>query len=268
MTRRRTLCRAALAVAAVTAAAAVSHAQQTPSTRPAVAPSIDAGAARVLWEMSEYLRKLESFTFHVNTTYDVVQASGEKIQLAMSEDVSIKRPGSVHVNMIGDEGNGRVHCDGRTFVLYDAVANTYARTDVPNDLGLALDHVWEEFAMEVPVADIAYPDPYAVLTENVETGRHIGKHLVGDVVCDHLAFTQETIDWQIWIEDGHQRVPRKLVITYKQRPGEPQYMAVVSKWKLNPRLSAHIFRFDPPEGAHEIEFLQVYDVFPSDGDEQ
>ena len=36
--------------------------------------------------------------------------------------------------------------------------------------------------------------------------------------CRALAFVEKDIDWQIWIEDGPQLIPCKLVITYKTRP--------------------------------------------------
>ena len=170
--------------------------------------------------------------------------------------------------MTGDEGSGRVYCDGTTFVMYDADENTFAKTAVPNELSAAIDHVWEEFAIEVPVADLVYGDPYAVLTENVQSGQFVGKHTVNGVMCDHLAFTQETIDWQIWVEDGHRRLARKMVVTYKQREESPQYTAVISNWRLDQKLSDHIFRFEAPAGAHEIELLHVYDLVTTEGEEQ
>jgi hypothetical protein len=77
------------------------------------------------------------------------------------------------------------------------------------------------------------------------------------VSCHHLAFSQETIDWQIWIEDGPRPVPRKLVITYKTEPGSPQYVARLSGWNFQPRFSKHFFTFEAPAGAGEMEFLTV-----------
>ena len=51
--------------------------------------------------------------------------------------------------------------------------------------------------------------------------------------CHHLAFAQEHVDWQVWIEDGAQPLVRKFVITYKDEPGAPQYTAIFFDWKLN-----------------------------------
>lgn len=63
---------------------------------------------------------------------------------------------------------------------------------------------------------------------NVLFGFSVGVTQVEGVRCHHFAFVEQDIDWQIWIEDGTQWVPRKLVITYKTLPGAPQSTAVLS----------------------------------------
>ena len=88
----------------------------------------------------------------------------------------------------------------------------------------------------------------------------VGRHGVDGVPCHHLAFSQESIDWQIWIEDGPQPVPRKLVITYKTEPGSPQYVARLSNWDFEPRFSKQYFEFEVPADAGEIEFLTLETV--------
>ena len=52
----------------------------------------------------------------------------------------------------------------------------------------------------------------------------------------HLVFVQPTIEWRIWIDTGEQPLPRQLALSYVREPGEPQYVAVLTKWKLSPTL--------------------------------
>ena len=82
-----------------------------------------------------------------------------------------------------------------------------------------------------------------------------GLHRVDGVPCHHLAFAQETIDWQIWIDAGPRPVPRKLLIHHKDERGAPKYSARLSGWDFHPRLSDGFFEFHPPDGAAEVEFL-------------
>ena len=169
----------------------------------------------------------------------------------------MRRPDRLRVAYDGDEGKSRVFYDSRIFTLYDASQNVYATKEISLELDDALDRVFERFGLAVPIADLVYADPYAILIENVEAGIVVGRHPVDGTPCHHLAFSQEAIDWQIWIEDGPRPVPRKLVITYKDEAESPQYRARLSGWDFQPRLSDHYFTFRPPAGANGIEFLTV-----------
>ena len=39
-----------------------------------------------------------------------------------------------------------------------------------------------------------------------------GQDFIDDDLCDHYAFRQGKIDWQIWITTGSKPLPRKVVI--------------------------------------------------------
>ncbi len=219
------------------------------------ASDIEAQADRILRQMSEYLRTAGEFTFHADIAYDSVLTDGEKIQYGSTSDIAVRRPNRLHVETRGDERQRRIFYDGHTMTLYDVAASVYAVTEVPAEIDKAVDFIFEKYGFSVPIADLVYADPYATLTEMVQSGSLIGRHAVDGVPTYHLAFSQENIDWQIWIEDGPRPVPRKLVITYKNESGSPQYIARLSGWDFQPRLSDHYFQFHPPAGASEMEFL-------------
>jgi hypothetical protein len=222
---------------------------------PAGAYAIEAEADRILRAMGEYLKSANEFSFHAEISYDEVLSTGEKVQYGGSSDLSVRRPNRLLVDFEGDEHRRQVFYDGSTITLFDMLKNLYAVTEVPSELDNAMDLVFEKFGLTVPLADFVYADPHAVLTEAAEYGSVIGVHGCGEKRCHHLLFTQEAIDWQIWIETGPRPVPRQLVITYKEEPGSPQYAARLSRWDFQPRLSEHAFTFRPPDGASEIEFL-------------
>jgi hypothetical protein len=77
---------------------------------------------------------------------------------------------------------------------------------------------------------------------------------VNGVSYHHLAFSQATIDWEIWIEDGARAVPAKLLIVYKNQDGSPHFAALLSKWELA-SLPDELFTFEVPAGAQKIEFV-------------
>ena len=217
--------------------------------------AIDEEADRILRAMGEYLKSANEFSFHAEISYDAMLSTGEKVQYGGTSDVSVRRPDRLFVDADGDEYRRQIFYDGSTMTLFNLRKDLYAVTDVPAELDGAMDLVFEKFGLVVPVADFVYADPHAVLSEAADYGSVLGVHGCGEQRCHHLLFTQEIIDWQIWIETGPRPVPRKLVITYKQEPGSPQYQVQLSRWDFQPRLSEHAFIFRPPAGASEIEFL-------------
>ena len=157
----------------------------------------------------------------------------------------------------GDLRNIRFLYDGRHVTLYSLDENVYSTFAAPPIIDAALDFAMKKYGLSAPLADLVYADPYTILMEKVEGAMYVGLHTAAGVRCHHLAFTQKNVDWQIWIEDGKQLVPRKVVITYKNDPGVPQFTAVISKWDFNVRLPERLFAFDPPAGAQAIEIEEV-----------
>ena len=231
-------------------------ARQASSSPPAAtAPDIGAQADRILRSMSDYLEEAPELSFRADIAYDSVLAEGQKLQYGGVAQISIRRPDRLRVLYDGDERPRQSIIAGEAFTMLDRDANVYFKARVPPELGAAIDHVFDTYGFSVPIADLLYPDPYQTLTGSVESGFVVGHHPVAGTPCHHLAFSQEAIDWQIWIEDGPAPLPRKLVITYKNEPGSPQYSATFSEWDLEPRISKDYFDFQPPVGSDEIEML-------------
>ncbi len=220
-------------------------------------PNIEARADRILREMSDYLKSADQFTFQADVSYDSVLVSGQKIQYGGTGKISVHRPDRLRVEHRGDEAEISVVFNGQMFTLYDLDSDFYAQKEMTANIDTAVDRMFERFGFSVPTADLVYADPYSTLTASVDSGFVVGLHTVQGVPCHHLSFSQESIDWQIWIEDGPRPLPRKLLITYKDEPGSPQYAVQLSRWDLSPRISDAFFEFHPPASASRIEFLPV-----------
>ncbi len=79
--------------------------------------------------------------------------------------------------------------------------------------------------------------------------------MISDVLCDHLALRGEKEDVQVWIARGDEPVPRRIVISYREMEGRPQFCAQFIEWDFSPDLSDTTFTFSPPEGAKRIHFF-------------
>jgi hypothetical protein len=125
---------------------------------------------------------------------------------------------------------------------------------MPASIDDTLDTLAGKYGMALPLADLVFADPYKGLTENVRSSQYLGTGYVFDTKCHHLAFRQAAIDWQIWVEEGSKPLPRKIVITFKESPGHPQYTAFLSNWNLDAKIADGSFSFTPPAGAKQVDF--------------
>jgi hypothetical protein len=64
-------------------------------------------------------------------------------------------------------------------------------------------------------------------------------------------------EWQIWISQGPQRTPCKIVITYKGRPSQPQFSATFTDWDFAPRIAPSAFTAELPSAARKVPFATV-----------
>ncbi len=228
----------------------------TPDTPISEEAEIEPLADRVLKEMCALLESADAFTVHNEFTSDESATTGELVQLGASVDIAIRRPDRIRAVVRGDYGPKDYWFDGKRIGLMDGAAGTYATAPVQPTIDAALNEMWEKFGLKIPLADFICASPYDDLTANVQYGFYAGLHEVRGVGCHHLVFSQEDIDWQIWIEDGLRPLPRKLLISYKQDYGAPRYTAEFSDWDLSPGLGDTVFQFVPAEDLMEIEFAE------------
>ena len=60
------------------------------------------------------------------------------------------------------------------------------------------------------------------------------------------------MDVQLWVGQGDAPELRKVVITYRDAPGQPRYAAVLTDWDFRPAIDAATFTFTPPQGTKQV----------------
>ena len=62
------------------------------------------------------------------------------------------------------------------------------------------------------------------------------------------------VDLQVWISDDDRRLPQRIVLTYVNEAGEPQFRADFSDWNLRPPVPDSVFAFQPPASGRQVPF--------------
>jgi hypothetical protein len=215
---------------------------------PVVDPTVMAALAR----MGAFLRAQGSLVVQAETTTDEVLLSGQNIQLGASIDLRVRRPDRLRADVTSDRKTRRFLYDGRTFTLYGPRTGYYAQVAAPPTLRELAALTSQRYGLELPLADLFYWGTEQSGAADIRAAFDVGPASIAGALCDHYAFRQPGVDWQIWIQRGNQPLPRKLVLTTTDEPGQPQH-TVVMTWSLNPPLEDQLFAFAPPPGAQRIE---------------
>ncbi|MDA2919900.1 DUF2092 domain-containing protein [Desulfobacterota bacterium AH_259_B03_O07] len=218
---------------------------------------IDQRADSLLKEMSYFLGSKLNYTFKAEIMFDNILSSGRKVQYSAEEKVFVQKPNKVYIEYISDLGGKKFWYDGNNLTLLDPISGLYSKVKVPNSIDQAFDEIWDEYEYSPPFSELLFVNPYKAMTENVKAGIYVGSSKVFGVQCQHLAFIENNLDWQIWIEEGQRKIPRKMVITYKTIPGSPQLIAILKDWIFDQSFSKFVFTPKLPKYARETDMVNL-----------
>jgi hypothetical protein len=217
---------------------------------------IEPQALRLLKASTDFLGSQQQFSLDTRGSLEVVLHSGQKIQFDHTARQSIQRPNKLRAERVGALSEQVIVYDGRSLTLYNPIDNVYSVIPVPDTLEAMLDYARTSLDLVAPAGDLIFKDAYAVLTADVLSGFVVGKSIIEGVRCDHLAFRAPHVDWQIWIQDGAQPLPRKIVLTTRDMANAPQFSVTITKWDLQPRFVDPTFTFSPPPGAKRVDLVR------------
>jgi hypothetical protein len=255
-----TVVTAALSFGAVVNAHADSPSDAAPTTAaPAkVKPPIvtPAEARAILMRMSEFIAKTQSFSVNVRSSYDVYEKSGEKIEFDQIRKITLVRPERLRVEV--EESNADKHLviyDGKEITMASLGQNVFAQSQKPGTIDDAVVYFVRDLGMKLPMAVLLLSDAPKELDQRTQKIAYVEKTSIFGVPAHHLAGRTDSVDYQIWVEDGDKPLPLRVVLTYRAEKGQPQFRAQFSDWNLAPETPAGMFAFTPPAGAHKIAFL-------------
>jgi hypothetical protein len=248
----QTIYRATSTALFVLSLAATLAGAQTPCT---AAPERDEQAMSILKRMADYLSQAQRLSVTADIGFDVVQASGEKIEFGETRKIVIRRPDRARIDITKRDGavSGFVF-DGKDISVFNTRENVYATAAKPGSLDEAIDYFINDLDMRFPLAELFSSKFAEMLPNRVRAAYDVGQESIAGVPCDHLALRGDQADMQLWIAQGDQPLPRRLVITYKDAAGQPQFWAQFGDWNLSPEVPDSLFTFTPPEGAAKIAF--------------
>jgi hypothetical protein len=215
------------------------------------ASDVDPDAIDAVKKMAAYLYTLKSYQVIDDVTQDDVLEDGLIVQSTSKVDYLLARPNRMRIEVTSDEKHRLYLYDGKTFTVWGRLANFYATVPAPPTIGEVFENVTEKYDIELPLYDLYNWGNNDEDISKIKTAIDIGPSTVGGVTCEHYAFHQEGVDWQLWIQLGEFPLPRKLVITTLTDEARPQHSDTLT-WNLAPSFNDGAFAFDPPPDAKRV----------------
>jgi hypothetical protein len=214
----------------------------------------DEQAIAVLKGMSTYISGLDEFVITGTALTDTRLDAGLIVASPTEVELTVDRPGSLHMKQFDGEHSKDLYIHDGTLSLYESESSFYANSSVPVDIEAGMEYALDELGIEMPLADLIGKDVFSNLAGTSYPVLYISdKSRVAGVDCHHLAIRMDDADVQIWIQEGAQHVPRRMIITSKWDGGAPRFVAVMN-WNFSPDIDRDAFKFKPPENARRIEF--------------
>ncbi|MHC8400509.1 DUF2092 domain-containing protein [Pseudomonas sp. MDT1-17] len=225
----------------------------TPDATPTVNPQV----VDKLIDMGNYLRGLPKFQVDAEVSRDTVLESGQKIKTESFNVLKVTRD-RMYAKTEGDVRTREFFYNGKKLTQYSPFLKYYTTVDAPPKLSDALHMIENHYGVQIPMEDLFLFGSDQAQIDALKSALYVGPSTIKGQLCDHLAFRQEGVDWQLWITRSEQPLPCKLVITTTDEPGFPEYSALYH-WNLKPGIKDSIFTFAPGKGDVAIPLKKTSD---------
>lgn len=213
-----------------------------------------AGYARQLLDsMARFLAGLPGFEVELIGSYEAVQPSGRKLEFSEVRSLALARPDRLRVEQVRSDGAADVVVfDGRLMSVFDESAGVFAQAPQPGSLDDALVYFVRELGMQLPLAAMLstrFPDEMA---RRAQALQYVEYTEILAIPAHHIAGGTSNVDFQVWIADGDRPLPVRIVLTYRNEPGQPQFRVQFMNWTTGTPADTGQFTFKAPAGTRQI----------------
>lgn len=257
------VCRALLLASAVllVAAGAARAANESEASQQSqqAAPSseqsaLEPRAIEILKASSARLAAARSMSFTAVVSYENPSRLGPPLIYTTSSDVTLKRPDKLQVITAGDGPASEFYYDGKTVMAFAPAENLVAVADAPPTIDATLEAAYHYAAIYFPFSDVLVADPYGDIADTLEVAFYIGQsRVVGGATTDMVAYASHGVFVQIWI-GAEDKLPRMARAVFRNDPAQLRHQVEFSKWQLDGNVDAIAFASPKAAAATRIPF--------------
>lgn len=206
-------------------------------------------------QMSARLAAATELSVTTTEVRDRVRVSGGKEPVSLTGVYTVRRPNRFYVTITGGRGLETWY-NGKTLTIASHPDKVFAQAPMPDTIDRSLDVLAERYDMALPMGDLFYSSAAKALLSDTTTGGYVGIENVGGMPCVHLAFKDVGVDWELWLPEQGEPLPRRLKVVQKRRTGQPVVDLTFTAWNFAPQVTDATFVPKVPADYEGIAMLQ------------
>lgn len=227
---------------------------QTPATTTA-SPAVSVEVRQAMDKVAAALKAVTTFEIKVNMTTEDVLETGQRLQSTSVVTINGRRPNRLFVDVDSIRKSRQYFYDGKQLTIYGPRQSYYATIAAPPTTRQLIDELADR-GVDTPLADLFQWGDTGVPLGKVTSAFFAGSDKINGQICDHYAFRQPDVDWQIWVNQTGPALPCKVAIVNTKDPSQPETTAVL-QWTTGADIAESRFQFTPPADAKRIELAQA-----------
>jgi hypothetical protein len=228
--------------------------------RPAEDSKLQKKALDILKQASDVFKNAKTIHTESKTTFSTTDAQGKRTTTNSESVCDCERPNhfAFRARRVGEPGGASCVCDGKNLLTSTTLMKEYTLTPAAADLykvGAALMTIGLANAGQL-FLDAFGEDPYENFMAGVNTCTYGGKEKVGEVEAHCLKFTQDQMNWEMWVAaEGKPFVLKIHTSGDAGNGGKFELVETFTNWKLEEPLAKGTFTISPAKDATQVQNL-------------
>ncbi len=193
------------------------------------------------------------------------ESEGVKQEASTTYTLAAEKPNKLALRHKGGRVGNTVVSDGGKIFVYIGPTRLYDQKPAPSSFDDLFQSGGPMAGSMLFIDSLLRSDVYGAIMEGVNKVEYAGVEKMGGQECQRLRFSQDQMDWDLWITTGEKPVVVRVQMDMSkgfeamssQMPGmKPMKMTAVNtfqNWQLGGALPNDAFVFSPPEGARKFE---------------
>ncbi len=193
----------------------------------AAANAISPDALAQIRRMTDYIAAMPEARMTVIESREEPVAGAGRVRKQVTRSYVMRRPNQLAWSATGSGVSASGAFNGTELKLENNINKRDATIPIAGTIDTLLVKLHEQKKLTLPMADLFASNVYDRLTGEMTTARYMGVHQMDGEPCHYVACENGPIQWQMWIAQSGNPVPKRVIIRYLNIQGAPRFGAII-----------------------------------------